>query len=116
MLQNKGFLIIELIISVFLICMVITVVSSAYRQYLAYVEKQKKYELLYETALSLKDKAEYELKESSGRINGFDYSIKIDKVREEKKEGFDILLYKINLNVGGKRFSFYKTTYEKTKK
>lgn len=108
----------------------IITVTAAMRQFSINREKLGQYEHLYTTTLSLRDKITGETltdgRSGSGNMNGLDYrySCRLEQSAnnyvfgEEPESGgnkgqFLIMLFKVTLDVGGKKFEFYKTQYKK---
>ncbi len=125
--NQKGFTLIEVLIATLILAVSIISVNAAFKQFSVYKQKMDKYKNIYTTTLSLKDKIENEnLKDNlqeKGVLNGLEYSYKvklISKMRNlslEETEGntgnFEIYLYKIELTVGSRNYSFFKTQYVK---
>ena len=88
MLSDKGFTLIEVLVASIILFLSIVTVSLAYRQYINYKIKQKKYEKIFISALSLMSKIESEdldkLTNRSGTINGLNYHITIRKVASKR--------------------------------
>ncbi len=133
MLSNRGFTLIEVLVASLILFIVILTLNAAFKQYTSYRIKQEKYELLYMSVLSLKDKLENEdlsrFSTINGKINGLDYTANVKAVARNRnyvygftpkesgnKGAFLITLYKITLKIAGKTFVFYKTQYKKAVK
>ena len=108
----------------------IVTVSAAMRQFSINREQLRRYEQLYTATLSLRDKIMGETlsdnSQNKGTLNGLDYSYTCrleqsannyvlgeDETQSGNKGAFLITLFKVNLEVGGKNFEFYKTQYKK---
>jgi len=133
MQSNKGFTLIEVLVASIILFLSIVTVSLAYRQYTNYKFKQKKYEKIFISALSLMNKIESEdlskLTNRNGTINGLDYRITITKVASrrnyvygltEDTSGntgpFLLTLYRVKISIGNKDFVLYITNYTKLNK
>lgn len=129
-MTNKGFTLIEVLISLFILVVAAVTVNAAFKQFTVYKSKTKHYENHYITVLSLKDMIENqdlaEKQNRVGKLNGLDYKyevIEIDKRRNympgETEEiggnngAFELTLFKIRLSVEDKEYEFYKTLYKK---
>ncbi len=130
MCLNNGFTLIEVLISTLILFIVIATLSVAFKQYSAYRLKQQKYEIIYMSVLSLKDKFANEdlsrTKQVSGTINGLKYSAVVSVVQSKRnfvygvipkesgnKGMFLVTLYKIVLHIAGRSYVFYQTQYRK---
>jgi len=130
MRSNKGFTLIEVLVATLILFLSIVTVMLAYRQYEHFMLKQKKYEKIYITVLSLLNKIQEEkasnLQGKNGVMNGIKYSIHIVRVASKRNYvyspnpsssgnygDFMINLYKITITLDGKKFILYKTEYSK---
>lgn len=128
MFSNKGFTLVEVLIASLILFFVIVTLSSGFKQYAAYRAKQKKYEDIYISVLSLKNKLEDEnlanVVDREGEINGLHYEIAIKEVARKRSfvygetkdttgnlGKFQIVLYKVIIKIRGKEFTFFKTQY-----
>jgi hypothetical protein len=108
----------------------IVTVTAAMRQFSINREQLRRYEQLYSTTLSLRDKIMGETltdnRQDKGIFNGLDYryTCRLEQSAnnfvfgdEQEQTGnngpFSIMLFKVSLEVGGKTFEFYKTQYKK---
>ncbi len=127
---NNGFTLIEVLVSTLILFIVIATLSVAFKQYTAYRLKQQKYEMIYISVLSLKDKFANEdlskIKNVNGEINGLKYRASISIVQSKRnfvygitpkesgnKGMFLVTLYKIVLKIAGRSYVFYQTQYRK---
>ncbi len=130
--NNKGFTLIEVLLSLIILTVAITSINIAFKQFTTYKQRVDKYKNIYLTTLSIKDMIESKnLSDGlagSGELNGLKYSYTVKLIdkganitgySEETKtieEGsFEVYLYKINLKVENREYSFYKTQYKKVK-
>lgn len=126
MLSNKGFTLIEVLVATIILFVSILTVNIAFKQYTAYKLKQEKYENIYISALSLMNKIENEKISGffykNGKINGIEYTIRAKRAASNRNyiydemmggnNGFFLLtLYKITIEMAGKKFVLYKTEY-----
>jgi|GEM_PF-2723673 len=129
--SNKGFTLIEVLIASIILFVSVLTVNAAFKQYAAYKIKQQKYERIYISVLSLKDKTENESLGNltgsiTGKINGLPYTITAKRIASARnyvysfdqeasgnKGGFIITLYQVTINIAGRSFKFYKTEYKK---
>ena len=128
--SNRGFSLIELLIALIIITSAIITLNSIYKQYSSLRQKQSKYELIYISVLSLKDKLEsIDLSRTfilNGTINGLKYTAKVKRVAQRRSFTFDfkkdiwgnfgkfsMTMYKITINMVGKQFEFYETQFKK---
>ena len=130
MCSNRGFTLVEILVAMLILFLSIVTVALAYRQYECFKLKQQKYERIYITALSLINKIKEEkinnFQRENGTINGIRYSINVIKVASNRNflynpnpslsgnnGHFMVSLYKITINLDGKKFILYKTEYNK---
>jgi len=124
-MKNRGFTLIEVLVSTVILAVAVISVSAAFKQFAEYRMKAEKYKNLYMTVLSLKDMIESKpLKNrqyGDGKINGLRYNYRVSLVSkgrsltiEGEQSSFEIYLYRIDLSVEGRTYSFYKTLYKKT--
>ncbi len=124
-MKNRGFTLIEVLVSTVILAVAIVSVSAAFKQFAEYRMRAEKYKNLYMTVLSLKDMIESKpLKNKQygdGEINGLKYNYRVFLVSKGKgltvegqQSPFEIYLYRIDLNVEGRTYSFYRTLYKKT--
>ena len=128
--SNKGFTLIEVLVAMLILFLSIVTVTLAYRQYEHLKLKQQQYERIYITALSLINKIQEEkisnFKKGNGIMNGIRYSVNVIKVASNRNYlynpnpslsgnngHFTLSLYKITINLDGKKFILYKTEYSK---
>ena len=126
-INKNGFTLIEVLIATLILAVAIISVNAAFKQFSVYKQKMDKYKNIYTTTLSIKDMIENkELKDNmqdTGIMNGLNFSYKVKLVSKnrnhslEEGEGntgaFEIYLYKINLTVENKEYTFFKTQYRK---
>ncbi len=126
-INKNGFTLIEVLIATLILAVAIISVNAAFKQFSVYKQKMNKYKNIYTTTLSIKDMIENkELKDNiqdTGIMNGLNFSYKVKLVSKnrnrslEEGEGntgaFEIYLYKINLTVENKEYTFFKTQYRK---
>ncbi len=126
-INKNGFTLIEVLIATLILAVAIISVNAAFKQFSVYKQKMDKYKNIYTTTLSIKDMIESkELKDNmqdTGIMNGLNFSYKVKLVSKnrnhslEEGEGntgaFEIYLYKINLTVENKEYTFFKTQYRK---
>jgi len=126
-LNNKGFTLIEVLVSVVILFLSILSVSFTFKEYIYYKNRQQKNEDLYISVISLVNKLEGEdlnkIVFKEGKINSFHYVLKIDKIDSARKWSYGfgssgnkgkflISLYKIVIEIGGKKFTLYKTRFK----
>ena len=130
-LNNKGFTLIEVLVSVVILFLAILMVNAAFKEYVSSKNKLKKYELIYISTLSLVNKLENEgLRDFSfkkGKINGLDYFVQVKKLlslrnytygfgeMDNKKGNFLVTLYELKIKIAGHSFVLYKTRYKSVK-
>ncbi|WP_022851610.1 prepilin-type N-terminal cleavage/methylation domain-containing protein [Limisalsivibrio acetivorans] len=129
-MNKQGFTIVEVLVAMVVVTAAIAVANMSYKIYLDRAAAMQKYELLYNTALSLKDTIEAgELsdgKSMQGELNGFEWDAEVNllannrnyhyaqaDVSERNEGAFEMYLYRIDLTVGGQETEFYRTVYEK---
>ncbi len=132
MKKNKGFTLIEVLLSLIILTVAIVSVNAAFKQFVEYKSKMEKYKNIYMTTLSIKDMIESkELKNGyteTGELNGLKYKYSVELIaskrnvtssedienQEQLEEGsFEVYLYKITLHIDNKKYEFYKTQYKK---
>ncbi len=130
MRSNRGFTLVEVLVAMLILFLSIVTVTLAYRQYERFKIKQQKYEKIYIIALSLINKIQKEkiknFQKENGTMNGIKYSIKVIKVASNRNYLYNpnpslsgnngyytVSLYKITINLDGKKFILYKTEYSK---
>ncbi len=130
MRSDNGFTLIELLIASAILFAAILTANAAFKQYTTYRIKQKKYEKIYISVLSLKDKINSSslglFTDRSGNINGLAYEITAKRVEsnrnyiysiEQEASGnkglFVITLYRVAIHIAGRVFRFYRTEYER---
>ncbi len=128
-INKNGFTLIEVLIATLILAVAIISVNAAFKQFSVYKQKMDKYKNIYTTTLSIKDMIESkELKDNmqdKGIMNGLNFSYKVKLVSKnrnhslEEGEGntgaFEIYLYKIDLTIENKEYTFFKTQYRKLK-
>lgn len=130
-MNNKGFTLIEVLLSLLILVVAIVSINASFKQFVMYKSKMDKYKNLYMTTLSIKDKIlSQKLTDNlagSGELNGIRYSYKVSLAAKGYniesdtetstigKGKFEIYLYKIDLKVGNKNYTLYKTQYKKVR-
>jgi hypothetical protein len=121
---------VEVLVATLIMVVSIVTVTAAMRQFSTNREQLRRYEQLYTTTLSLRDKIMGETlsdnRQDKGTHNGLDYSYTchleqsannftygVDEVQSGNNGPFLIMLFKVTLEVGGKNFEFYKVQYKK---
>ena len=131
MKKNKGFTLIEVLLSLIILTVAIVSVNAAFKQFVTYKEKFNKYKRIYRTTLSIKDMIDNkELVDGDtyyGELNGMKYEYTVHLVRKNRnfEEGevsrggntgdFEIYLFRVDLDVEGKKYSFYETKFKRIK-
>jgi type II secretory pathway pseudopilin PulG len=127
---KNGFTLIEVLIATLIMVMAIVTVTAAVRQFIAQREKLRHYEQVYTAVLSLHDRIMNENfagnSHKTGTLNGLDYTydaklmasannyvVGVEPGLSGNKGIFTVMAYKINLELGGRTFEFYKTQYGK---
>jgi type II secretory pathway pseudopilin PulG len=128
--RNSGFTLVEVLVATLIMVVSIVTVTAAMRQFSTNREQLRRYEQLYTTTLSLRDKIMGETltdnRQDKGVLNGLDYRYTCrleqssnsyvfneDGAQSSNNGPFLIMLFKVSLEVGGKTFEFYKTQYKK---
>ncbi|MFA7403360.1 MAG: prepilin-type N-terminal cleavage/methylation domain-containing protein [Pelobacteraceae bacterium] len=128
--RSSGFTLVEVLVATLIMVVSIVTVTAALRQFSINREQLRRYEQLHTTTLSLRDKIMGETlsdnRQDKGILNGlsYSYSCRLEQsannylfVEDGALSGnngpFSIMLFKVNLEVGGKTFEFYKTQYKK---
>ncbi len=130
-MNNKGFTLIEVLLSLIILVVAIVSINAAFKQFVMYKSKMDKYKNIYMTTLSIKDmiisKKLTENTAGSGELNGIKYSYKVSlaakgftvesdtETSSIGKGNFELYLYKIDLKVGNKKYTLYKTQFKKVK-
>ena len=133
--SKKAFTIVEILIAMLVLFMAIAFSSMGIKAFNKYQKQSKKYQLIYVTALSLKDEMaslkEFKSSQYRGKLNGVKYVIKVKKLLSKQnfiidKDGigrnngdFMVTLYrlKITLNIQEteKSYSFLLTKQKRIK-
>lgn len=128
--RSSGFTLVEVLVATLIMVVSIVTVTAAMRQFSINREQLRRYEQLYTTTLSLRDKIMGETltdnSQNKGTLNGVDYSYTChldqsannyvfgeDEAQSGNKGPFSIMLFKVTIEVGGKNFEFFKTQYKK---
>lgn len=128
--RSSGFTLVEVLVATLIMVVSIVTVTAAIRQFTINREQLRRYEQLYTTTLSIRDKIMGETlidnSQDKGTLNGFDYRYTCrleqsannyvyaeDPEHDGNKGPFTMMLFKVNLEVGGKAFEFYRTQYKK---
>ncbi len=128
-MNNKGFTLIEVLLSLIILVVAIVSINAAFKQFVMYKSKMDKYKNIYMTTLSIKDmilsKKLSENTAGSGELNGIKYSYKVSLLAKGfnvesdtesssiGKGNYEIFLYKIDLKVGSRNYVLYKTQFKK---
>lgn len=133
-MKRNAFMTIEVLISLVIISMGVLTITSALKTLYSSTDKQKHYEEVSNTLLSLKDTLsgiDFEKQNHiEGKLNGWNYSIGIEEVASRRtfvisdvaeftgnKGPFNVLLYKIILivhdNSLSKTYTLYQTRYKR---
>lgn len=126
--NNKGFTIVEVLISLVIITATVVTVNIAYKIYAGRLKTLHKYEKQYNTVLSIKDhlsiqefshKAHY-----NAEFNQLKYKADVQLIEKKKTLAYDeethqytnsgmheLSLFKVDLQVEGQSYTFYKTQY-----
>jgi len=129
MKKNKGFTLIEVLLSLIILTVAIVSVNAAFKQFVNYKQKLEKYKKIYRTTLAIKDYIESkELVDGVteyGELNGmkYSYSVKLVSKNRNFEEGeasrggntgdYELYLFKVTLDVEGRIYQFYETRYKK---
>jgi hypothetical protein len=128
--RNSGFTLVEVLVATLIMVVSIVTVTAALRQFSINREQLRRYEQLYTVTLSLRDKIMGETltdnRQDKGTLNGLEYRYTCrleqsannyvfgeDDALSGNKGMFFIMLFKVSLEIGGKKFEFYKTQYKK---
>ena len=128
--RSSGFTLVEVLVATLIMVVSIVTVTAAMRQFSINREQLRRYEQLYTVTLSLRDKIMGETltdnHQEKGTFNGFEYQYTCrleqsannyvygeDAEQSGNKGPFSMMQFKVNLEVGGKNFEFYKTQYKK---
>lgn len=128
--RSRGFTLVEVLVATLIMVVSIVTVTAALRQFSINREQLRRYEQLYTATLSIRDKIMGETlvdnSQYKGTLNGLDYSyvchleqsannyIYGEEVGQSGNKGaFLVMLFKVNLDVEGRTFEFYKTQYKK---
>ncbi len=131
-MNNRGFTLIEVLLSLIILTVAVVSINAAFKQFTVYKSRFNKYKNIYMTTLSIKDLIESKKLSNnmtgSGKLNGLKYKYRVSLVAkgntvstDEESQGsigkgnFELYLYKIDLQVENKKYSFYKTEYKKVK-
>jgi prepilin-type N-terminal cleavage/methylation domain-containing protein len=130
-MNKKGFTLVEVLIATFILSIAIMSMSAAFKQFFSYKERFEKYKNFYVSVLSIVDEiSEKDLEEKpagEGEINQLYFQYKTILVAKKRNFSFDaefdlastnqgpfeMRLYKVELNVGNKKFEFFTTQYKK---
>ena len=121
---------IEVLIATLIMVMAIVTVTAAVRQFTLQREKLSHYEHLYASVLSLRDRIMNDTLrdnlQNNGSLNSLEYSYRCKLVESANnyvfgempelsgnKGSYKIMLFRVNLSVGGKEFEFFKSQYKK---
>jgi type II secretory pathway pseudopilin PulG len=124
--NDNGFTLIEVLVATLIMVVSIVTVTAAIRQFAIHREKLRSYEQVYTSVLSLRDRIMNEtLKENdkqTGTFNGLPYSYDCRLVESANNyvygdnagnNGlFQVMLFKVNLEIEGRDFEFFKTQYK----
>jgi prepilin-type N-terminal cleavage/methylation domain-containing protein len=130
MTNDKGFTLIEVLISTLILALAILTVNGAFKQFVAYQGKMARYENLYTSVLSIRDQIAssplVDGAEGRGSINGVAYEFRVvEKARRRNFEvdmlaeapdtrgSFELTLFQITLTVDGRDFEFLQTRFKK---
>lgn len=128
--RSSGFTLVEVLIATLIMVASIVTVTAAIRQFSINREQLRRYEMLYTSTLSLRDKIMGETltdnRSDKGMFNGQEYRYTCrleqsannfvfgeDEYSSGNKGSFLIMHFKVSLEIGGKTFEFYKTQYKK---
>jgi type II secretory pathway component PulJ len=123
--KNDGFTLIEVLVATLIMVVSIVTVTAAIRQFAIHREKLRSYEQLYTSVLSLRDRIMNrplkENDEESGEFNGLKYGYRCTLAESANNyiygdqagnNGmFQVMLFKIDLEVEGRKYEFFKTQY-----
>lgn len=127
--RSSGFTLVEVLVATLIMVVSIVTVTAAMRQFSINREQLRRFEQLYTTTLSIRDKIMGETladnRQEKGALNGLEYSytckleqsannyvVGVDELQSGNKGQFLVMLYKVHLEVGGKTFEFFKTQYK----
>ena len=123
--DKDGFTLIEVLVATLIMVVSIVTVTAAIRQFTIHREKLRSYEQVYSTVLSLRDRimnrSLKENDEESGEFDGLPYRYRCTLVESANNYiygdqagnngAFQVMLFRIDLEVEGRKYEFFKTQY-----
>jgi len=125
--NRSAFAIIEVLVAFIILTTAMSLLTYAQKNFNTNINRLNKYENLYITVLSLKNKIDVELKlgdkmHYAGKLNGYNYAINLKKIQQGRNIISDDMskftntgphiytLYKVTINLKNiaKKYSFYK--------
>jgi Tfp pilus assembly protein PilV len=123
--DNNGFTLVEVLVATLIMVVSIVTVTAAIRQFTIHRQKLRSYEQVYTSVLSLRDRimnrSLKENDEESGEFNGLTYRYQCTLAESANNYvygdqagnngSFQVMLFKIDLEVEGRKYEFFKTQY-----